>query len=116
MRKTPPVPEPPGHAYCFVCAKLQPEAEYPLRGGKLSRPCRSCRRTASERNAQIRAALEAAYQSSLNPGPSRPYQGRVSGACYTMAGFAEWHDQQQRRALRAARKAAKGAPKDHPQT
>mgnify|MGYP000095927248 CR=1 FL=1 len=115
MRKIPPVPEPPGQAYCFVCAQLRPESAFPYRNGRVSRPCRDCRRTAADRNAPIRAALEEAYQRTLSPPPPRPYEVPVSGACACMAGFAEWHEKEQR-TRKAACKGARGAPKDHPPT
>lgn len=103
MRKLPPVPEPPGQAYCFVCARMLPESAFPVRGGKLSRPCRECRRTAYERNAPIREALEAAYQRSLNPAPSRPYEPPLPCVCPAMDGFQQWLDRTQKRAPKRRR-------------
>jgi len=114
MRKIPPIPEPPGHVYCFICQLLLPVAEFTLRAGKLSRPCRSCKRTAAARNAPIRAVLEECFARMQQPRPPRPECEVIVPIYPTNDRFMRWHAQEQEKARKAARKAARGAPKDSP--
>lgn len=116
MRKIPPVPEPPGQAYCFICQQLLPESDFTLRAGKLSRPCRSCKRTASERNAPVRTIIAEAVARMDQPRPVRPETEQIDTALSPNHRFLRWYAQQQEKARKAARKAARGAPKDSPCT